>query len=144
MFLFMLYQGEEIKKLIPQRDPIMMVDKFYSVDGDIAETGLSLTAGNFFIEEDGKMAEPGLIEHIAQSASAFEGHKALANNLPTPVGYIGEVKKFHCYSRPAVGSELRTTIEMGAEVNGVTILAGHTMVDGVKVADTQMKIFIEK
>lgn len=144
MFLFMLYQGEEIKKLIPQRDPIMMVDKFYSVDGDIAETGLSLTAGNFFIEEDGKMAETGLIEHIAQSASAFEGHKALANNLPTPVGYIGEVKKFHCYSRPAVGAELRTTIEMGAEVNGVTILAGHTMVDGVKVADTQMKIFIEK
>ena len=134
MFLFMLYQGEEIKKLIPQRDPIMMVDKFYSVDGDIAETGLSLTAGNFFIEEDGKMAETGLIEHIAQSASAFAGHKALANNLPTPVGYIGEVKKFHCYSRPAVG----------AEVNGVTILAGHTMADGVKVADTQMKIFIEK
>ena len=121
-----------------------MVDKFFSADGDIAETGLTVTASNFFIEEDGRMAEPGLIEHIAQSASAFAGHKAKVLNQPTPVGYIGEVKKFHCYSRPAVGAELRTTIEMGAEVNGVTILSGKTLVDGEVVADTQMKIFIEE
>ncbi|MCF0180618.1 MAG: beta-hydroxyacyl-ACP dehydratase, partial [Bacteroidales bacterium] len=64
----MLYQGEEIKKLIPQRDPIMMVDKFVAVEGDTAETGLTFTQNNFFLEEDGKMAEIGLIEHIAQSA----------------------------------------------------------------------------
>lgn len=140
----MLYQGEEIKKLIPQRDPIMMVDKFIRVEGDIAETGLSLTAQNFFIEADGRMAEPGLIEHIAQSASAFAGYKALAAGLPVPVGYIGEVKKFHCYDRPAVGSELHTVIEMGAEVNGITLLSGKTTVNDVVVADTQMKIFVEE
>lgn len=140
----MLYQGEDIKKLIPQRDPIMMVDMIYSVDGEIAETGLTLTDNNFFIENDGRIAEPGLIEHIAQSASAFAGHKAIANGLPTPVGYIGEVKKFHCYNRPAIGAVLRTTVEMGAEVNGVTLLVGKTTVDGEVVADTQMKIFIEK
>lgn len=139
----MLYQGEEIKKLIPQRDPIMMVDKFYSVDGDTAETGLTFTDRNFFLEEDGKMCEPGLIEHIAQSASAFAGHKALVQGQTLPVGYIGEVKKFHCYQRPAVGAELRTQITMGAEVNGVTLLTGKTEVDGVVVADTQMKIFVE-
>jgi len=139
----MLYQGEEIKKLIPQRDPIMMVDKFFSVEGETAETGLSFTESNFFLEEDGKMCEPGLIEHIAQSASAFAGHKALVQGLPLPIGYIGEVKKFHCYERPSVGSELRTTITMGAEVNGVTLLTGKTEVDGVVVADTQMKIFVE-
>lgn len=139
----MLYQGDEIKKLIPQRDPIMMVDKFFEVEGETAETGLLLSADNFFVEEDGKIAEPGLIEHIAQSASAFAGHKALVAGLPTPIGYIGEVKKFHCYSRPSAGSELRTTITMGAEVNGVTLLSGETKVDGVIVADTQMKIFVE-
>ena len=126
----------------------MMVDKFYGVEGETAETGLSVKDNNFFIEEDGMMAEPGLIEHIAQSASAFAGHKALVEGLPTPVGYIGEVKKFHCYGRPAVGDELRTKIEMGATVNGVTLLSGSCYrVNGSElelVADTQMKIFIEK
>ena len=139
----MLYQGEDIKKLIPQRDPIMMVDKFYCAEGENAETGLTVKEDNYFIEEDGMMAEPGLIEHIAQSASAFAGHKALVAGDPLPVGYIGEVKKFHCYSRPAVGAELHTIITMGAEVNGVTLLSGKTSVDGVVVADTQMKIFVE-
>lgn len=139
----MLYQGEDIKKLIPQRDPIMMVDKFYCAEGENAETGLTVKEDNYFIEEDGMMAEPGLIEHIAQSASAFAGHKALVAGDPLPVGYIGEVKKFHCYSRPAVGAELHTIITMGAEVNGVTLLSGKTSVDDVVVADTQMKIFVE-
>lgn len=139
----MLYSGEEIKKLIPQRDPIMMVDKFVAVEEDTAETGLTLSGSNFFIEEDGRMAEVGLIEHIAQSASAFAGHNALVVGEPLPVGYIGEVKKFHCYTRPEVGAELQTFVTLGATVNGVTLLSGKTLVDGEVVADTQMKIFIE-
>ena len=99
---------EEITKLIPQREPIRMVDKLMDVDGDVAQTVLTVRPDNYFIDEDGLLAEPGLIEHIAQSASAFAGHKALEAGATTPpVGYIGEVKKFHCYRRPYVGDELR-------------------------------------
>lgn len=139
----MLYQGEELYKLMPQRNPIVMVDKILDAEGDTAHTGLTVTGQNYFIEEDGRMAEPGLIEHIAQSASAFKGHKALLAGEPLPIGYIGEVKKFHCYVRPAVGDELTTTVTLGAEVNGVTLMTGETRCGEVLVADTQMKIFVE-
>lgn len=128
---------------MPQRDPIVMVDKIYDAEDDTAHTGLSVTATNYFIEEDGLMAEPGLIEHIAQSASALMGHKALLAGQPLPVGYIGEVKKFHCYVRPAVGDELTTTINLGAEINGVTLMTGETRCGETLVADTQMKLFVE-
>ena len=137
----MLYQGEYIKKLIPQRDPIMMVDALVSVDGDVCETELAVRDNNFFIEDDQLLSEPGLIEHIAQSASAFAGYRCVVKGEPAPVGYIGEVKKFHCYRRPAIGDVLKTTVTMGAEVNGITIITGVTKVDGEVVADTQMKIF---
>ena len=139
----MLYQNEELFQLMPQRDPIVMVDKIYDAEGDTAHTGLSVTETNYFIEEDGLMAEPGLIEHIAQSASALMGHKALLAGQPLPVGYIGEVKKFHCYVRPAVGDELTTTINLGAEINGVTLMTGETRCGETLVADTQMKLFVE-
>jgi predicted hotdog family 3-hydroxylacyl-ACP dehydratase len=139
----MLYQGEQLYKLMPQRDPIVMVDKILDAEGDVAHTGLLVTAANYFIEEDGRMSETGLIEHIAQSASAFKGHKALLAGEPLPVGYIGEVKKFHCYSCPAVGDELTTTITLGAEVNGITLMQGETRCGDTVVADTQMKIFVE-
>lgn len=140
----MLYQGEEIKLLIPQRDPIMMVDALVDVEGDVCHTQLTVREQNFFIEEDDRlMSEPGLIEHIAQSASAMAGYRSVSKGEPAPVGYIGEVKKFHCYHRPAIGDVLETTITMGAEVNGVTLISGETRVGEAVVADTQMKIFIE-
>lgn len=63
--------SEDINTLIPQRDPIQMVDRLESVDGKKGFTSLSIKAGNFFIDDDGLIAEAGLIEHIAQSASAF-------------------------------------------------------------------------
>ena len=140
----MLYQGEDIKQLIPQRDPIMMVDALVSVEGDVCRTSLTITENNFFIEtEDRLMAEPGLIEHIAQSASAMVGHRCVTQGEPAPVGYIGEVKKFHCHRRPAVGEVLSTTVTMGAEINGITIVTAETRVGEELVADTQLKLFIE-
>lgn len=119
-----------------------MIDTFIAADGESAETGLTVTASNFFCE-NGKMAEPGIIEHIAQSASAFAGHKALREGRPVPIGYIGEVKKCHIHRRPAVGETLRTTITMGPEINGVTLLTGATQAGGKPIADTAMKIFVE-
>lgn len=141
----MLYYGEEIKKLIPQRDPIMMVDSLIDAEGDVCHTALTIGPANFFIESDDQlMAEPGLIEHIAQSASAFAGYRYVSRGELAPVGYIGEVKKFHCYRRPGIGERLQTTITMGAEINGITIITGETRVGDEVVADTQMKIFVEE
>ncbi len=135
---------EDVKKLIPQRDPIMMVDRVTNVEGDVATTGFTVRADNYFIDEDGLLGECGLIEHIAQSASAFAGYRALEAGATTPpVGYIGEVKKFRCYRRPNIGDELCTTITMGAEVAGITIITGKTCVAGEAIAETQMKISIK-
>ncbi len=66
-----------IKRLIPQRDPIIMVDKPLDVNDDAAVTTLTVRNDNYFIDEDGLLSESGLIEHIAQSASAFAGHFAV-------------------------------------------------------------------
>jgi predicted hotdog family 3-hydroxylacyl-ACP dehydratase len=134
----------DIKKLIPQRSPIMMVDELLKVEGDEATCLLEVRPDNYFVEGDGMMAEPGVIEHIAQSASAFAGHLALANGATEPpVGYIGEVKNFKLMARPKVGDKLLTTITMGPEVDGVTIIRGETKCGEETIATTQMKIFVK-
>ncbi len=134
----------DIEKLIPQRAPIRMVDTLDQVEGDVAFTSFMIKADNFFLEEDGLIAEPGLIEHIAQSASAFAGYKAIqAGAEEPPIGYIGEVKRFSCHRRPAANELLKTEVKMGPEVNGVTILFGTTKSGEETIAETQMKIFVE-
>lgn len=133
-----------IKQLIPQRSPIMMVDELLCVNDDEAQCRLVVREDNFFLEADGLIAEVGIIEHIAQSASAFAGYRAIdAGATEPPVGYIGEVKNFHLSQRPAVGDVLITTITMGPTVDGVTIISGECKrEDGEAVADTRMKIYV--
>lgn len=131
-----------IMRLLPQREPILMVDELVHAEEDQAETSFEIRADNYFIEKD-RLAEVGLIEHIAQSASAFAGYKAMETGaIEPPVGLIGEIKRFHCYRCPQVGEVLHTTVRMGAEVAGITLLTGEVRIQEEIIADTQMKIFV--
>ena len=62
-------QGEGILNLIPQRPPIVMVDSFFGFEENRSYSGLTVTTDNLFCEA-GRLQEPGIIEHIAQSAAA--------------------------------------------------------------------------
>ena len=134
-------QYPPIDRLIPQRAPILMVDRLLEAQDDTARTCLTVRPDNFFIDEDGCLDEVGLIEHIAQSASALAGYKALAQGASRPpVGYIGEVKKFSLHRLPRVGETLCTTVRFGMEVGGVTQLSAETRSGEELIATTQMKI----
>ena len=136
-------QYPPIDRLIPQRAPILMVDRLLEAQDDTARTCLTVRPDNFFLDEDGCLDEVGLIEHIAQSASALAGYKALAQGASRPpVGYIGEVKRFRLVRRPQAGETLVTTVTLGAETGGVSLLTAETQAAGQTVATTQMKIFI--
>lgn len=133
-----------VEKLIPQRAPVMMVDELLEAEENGAEVSLLVRPDNYFMDEDGRLDEVGLIEHIAQSASALAGYKALAEGVENPpLGYIGEVKRFKCHFRPCAGNLLHTTISVVADAGGVTLIQGVTRVGDRMAAETQMKIFVK-
>lgn len=134
---------EDIRTLVPQRAPMLMVDALLDVGPESGRTCLTIRHGNYFLDEDGRMEEAGILEHIAQSASAVAGHHAVAAGAASPpVGYIGEIRKFKCHRLPREGETLHTTITLGAEAGGVTLLRGETRAGNALVADTQMKIYL--
>lgn len=142
----MKYQGEDIKRLIPQREPFMMMDEIEASDGTHAVTALTVLKDNYFILPDGTMAETGLIEHIAQSCSALMGCQALEQENTgenPPVGLIGEVKRFECQRRPKVGEKVCTSIEFGFTFGNVTMATGESRVDDELIAKAQLKIFMQ-
>ena len=135
-------RGKAIMELIPQRDPMIMIDAFYDATASEADTGLTIHKDNLFCR-DGLFEEPGLIEHIAQSASAFAGYKARLANLSTPTGLIGEIKKCRIYFLPQAGNVLHTHIRILSEALGVSLLAAETTVNGEVIVRCQMKIFVK-
>lgn len=138
-----LLVGEGLYKLIPQRKPIVMVDTFFCADAESAETGLHVQMGNIFCEE-GVLREPGMIEHVAQSAAAFAGYLPYNQGESPKLGFIGEVKKFKISRLPKVGDFLHTTLRVLGEAAGVTLIAAETKSNEEVLATCQMKIFIKE
>jgi len=134
--------NDYILRLIPQRKPFRMVDQLVGVDGETAYTSLAIGNDNYFVE-GGVMSTCGLIEHIAQSASAMAGHKALqAGAQEPPQGILAEVKHFLCHRQPRAGETLSTQVTKGVEVAGVAIVTGETRVGDELIAQINMKIYI--
>lgn len=136
-------RGEAIFQLIPQRPPIVMVDVVWSATDTEAEIGLTIQEDNIFVR-DGRFREPGLIEHIAQSAAAFAGYGTFVRGEEPKLGYIGEIKDCNLYVLPKVGDELRTTIQLVAEVGGIRLISAETKLKDEIVGNCTMKIFLKE
>ena len=136
-------QGDGIHKLIPQRPPIVMVDKFYGIIEKSSYSGLTVTDENIFCQ-DGRLQEPGIIEHIAQSAAARIGYIYTENNEPVPLGFIGSVDKLTINKLPEVGTVLETEITVIQEVADITLIAAIVKEAESEIASCRMKIFLKK
>ncbi len=137
----MHYQGEDIKRLIPQRYPFMMVDDFESADATHAISRLTIVKENYFLLPDGTMAESGLIEHMAQSCSALAGSQG--DSESAPIGMIVEVKNFHCSRRPTTDETLETSVAFNFSFGQMTLAHCICNVGSDVIAEVDLKIYMQ-
>ena len=140
-----LFLGEDIKRLLLQRNPILMVDGLSVKSDDDAQASLRISEGNLFCFKS-IFTEPGLIEHIAQSASALVSYLiSKPTGEPSPaLGVIGEVKKFKLLSElPHVGAQLLTDVHISSIVGSIYVFSAQTVADGRPVASCQMKLSVQ-
>ncbi len=131
-----------VTDLIPQRQPILMIDEFLGFEGETSRTRLVVGDANIFVD-DGVMSECGLIEHIAQSAAARVGHVFRSKNEPIPLGYIGAVNNFTLVERPRTGDEVITRIDVVQEVMNISLIEAQCSVNDRIIAQCRMKIFLD-
>ena len=136
-----MVKGEDIKRLIPQREPFLMVDAFEADGDNSAQTALTVGFDNYFICR-GQLAETGLIEHIAQSAAALAGYQGQQQGEPR-IGLIGEVKRFECLRRPLVGETVHSTVHFGFSFGNVTMATAESRLGDDIIATAQLKIFMQ-
>jgi len=143
IFEKIIVQGDEVLELIPQRAPIVMIDKLFESGETSAVTGLLVKADNIFCK-DGYFQESGIIENIAQSAAAQIGYFCKLNHTIPPIGFIGAIKNLKINFLPEVGSELITNITVLHEVMDCTIISGKVSSKDQPIAECEMKVFIQK
>jgi predicted hotdog family 3-hydroxylacyl-ACP dehydratase len=132
----------DIQDLIPQRPPMVMIDKLTEA-GEISATGeLKIHEFNLFCE-NGLFRETGLIEFIAQTAAAFTGYRNKIRNQKVSEGYIGAVKNLVIHELPPVGAVIRSEINIENEIIGYTIITGRIMMEQKLLAMCEMRILLK-
>ncbi len=132
---------EEIN--IPQKPPMVMIDRVVSVAGQETVTSFIVRAGNVFCE-DGYLREPGLIENMAQTAAAGAGRKPGVESGKPPLGFIGGIKNLHIYHLPHIGTELTTKVYVEHEVFDATVINAKIFSAETLIAECELKIFLIK
>ncbi|MDR0228217.1 MAG: hypothetical protein LBI72_04045 [Flavobacteriaceae bacterium] len=143
MELVELINSALVKELIPQREPIVMVDALYAYTETSITAGLTITADNLCVK-NGQMKEVGLIEHCAQSVALHTGYQFYLRQQPAPVGYIGSIKKMDILKLPKVGDQIYTKVSILQEFMGVTLVEYITYCNEEVIAEGSMKTVLAK
>jgi len=133
----------DITSLIPQRKPIIMVDKIIDHTDEKTSTSLIIKKTNIFVEED-FFQSSGLIEHIAQSSAARMGMKTIKQGKKPLLGYIASIKNLSINRLPKIGETILTDIIQTNQINNITVIRGESKIDDIVVSSCELKVFIEE
>ena len=130
----------DIQDLIPQRQPMVMIDRLTYADGKSAKGSLFIRESNIFCENN-CFHESGLIEFMAQTAAAYTGYNKKCSNIAVSEGYIGAAKNLVIHSLPPVNAEIQSEIIVDNEIAGFTIISGKVLYNSLLIAECEIRIF---
>lgn len=137
-------ENVNIIDLLPQRPPLIMVDRLTYFDPVIAKTVFTVQDDHIFCV-DGRLEEAGLIENIAQTCAARTGYEVkmrLKGDGTIKIGFIGMIKQMEIFRSPLAGEQLETTVEIVEDVFSTTLVATKVEVGSELIATCEMKIFL--
>lgn len=134
-----IISGTAICDYIPQRPPIVMIDKFFGLTSDASQSGLTISPDNLFCC-DGKFQDGGIVEHIAQSGAMHIGFEFISRGEKVPLGFIGSINKLKINRLPSIGEELRTSICIEAKVGEISLIKATVSVGDEVIAEGKMKV----
>lgn len=134
----------DIRDIIPQQPPFLMVDRLLSYDETVSEATLLLRADNIFLNDTFQTA--GIVEHIAQTCAARIGYyNKYILHRDIVIGYIGAIRHLDVKRHPSVGEELLTRIEVLSSAFGMTLVSAEvSTAQGELIADGEVKIALSE
>jgi|TARA_B110000091_G_scaffold204873_1_gene240013 predicted hotdog family 3-hydroxylacyl-ACP dehydratase len=133
----------DIKLLIPQREPMIMIDNIIGHSNEKTSTSFIIKETNIFVE-DGFFHSSGLIEHIAQSSAARMGMETINQGKKPLLGYIASIKNLSVNRLPKIGETILTEIIQTNQINNIIVIRGKSKIDDIVVSNCELKVFIEE
>lgn len=133
----------EVKLIIPQREPIIMIDEIVNHSDVKTTTSLTINKTNIFVEEN-IFQSSGLIENMAQSSAAKMGIQTNKEGNKPLLGYIASIKNLMVNRLPEVGEKILTEIIIVNKINNIIVIKAEGKVDNIIISSCDLKVFIEE
>ena len=111
----------DIKNLIPQKAPFVMVDTLLGFSDTGLISSFKILDSNIFFENQ-TLSEAGLIENMAQTVALHTGYDYFLKGQPAPTGYIGSIKEIKILRLPQLNEIITTEASILQEFMGVTLV----------------------
>lgn len=144
------HQNIDIKKFLPHRDPILMVDKLLYLDDKNVKTSFKIRSNSVFLKND-LFSESGLIENIAQTSSIIVGSSYFNENdekNTNVIGFINSIKSVRIFNLPKVGQELISTSKLLSKFDSddfsLCNMEGEISCNGILLLNCRLNLLIKK
>ena len=132
-------QDIDILTLLPQKPPMVMVERLLHCDTVETETEFTVREDCIMVE-NGQLTPMGLVENVAQTCAARMGYINVSSGKEVRVGVIGALRDIEIHSLPPVGSTIKTRIEVSEEVFGMTLAQAESYCGDTLLASGTIKI----
>ncbi len=142
----------DIKKFLPHRKPMLMVDSIVTIDTDSVVAEFNIASDCIFVSHK-KLSETGLIENAAQACSAIVGQSFFENDDlegkgNKVVGYISAIKKIQINELPKVNDTLITKAKLvsryDSEGLSICTITGSTFRNDDLIVDCTLNFLIHE
>ena len=137
----MILTKQDIKTVIPQREPFIMVDDIIEATPLSCETNFTVEPTNIFLK-DGLLQEPALLENIAQTCAAGFGFVRRTGNEKPGLGFIGGISKVLVHQLPKVFSMINTKVSVIYQLQNIYLVKGENFCNGEKLLECELKIVL--
>ena len=143
----------DIKRYLPHRAPMLMVDLILKMNNEYAETIFEIKADNIFIENN-LLTESGLIENMAQTCSSIVAKDYLVdeNNQDIEgadvIGFISAIKKLKINALPKVGDIITTKTSLVSkfvtDTYSLCTMSCHTFSGNELLLEGEINLYIQE
>jgi predicted hotdog family 3-hydroxylacyl-ACP dehydratase len=143
----------DIKKYLPHRTPMLMVDLILVVDDEQVETVFEIKTDNIFLE-NGFFTESGLVENMAQTCSAIVAKDFFIDGNCNDkedvnvVGFISGIKTLKIHALPQVENVICTKASLASKFNtdsySLCTMKCQTFKDDQLLLEGEITLFIQQ
>lgn len=145
------YNTIDIKKFLPHREPMLLVDELKNITETSVETTFKVSNSCIFVSNN-TLNEVALIENAAQTCSAIVGRKYFDDsdeeNDSKVVGFISAIKSFNTYKLPIVDTIITTKSNLITKFDAgsysICTMKGEIFIDSEVIANFTMNLFIQE